>query len=70
MKNTKELFCVRRRNKTADVFEELRSAVACSYISDLKTEPYITKARQALRGLDLEAYPPRQVSDLRDYLGL
>lgn len=53
-----------------DLFEFLQSVLCCSYISDLRTEPYCTEARRVLKSLDLSIFNPRQVNDVYMYIGV
>ena len=56
-------------NDCTDLFEVLKNLVCCTYISDLRTNPYNAKAQSLLRSLDLDIYSARQVNDVCKYIG-
>lgn len=51
-----------------DVFEELRDALGCCYISDLRFPAYLGAARETISGFDLSRYPLSALSDMAEYL--
>lgn len=51
-----------------DIFEILRKALNCQYISDLKFEPNKTKAKQLLKVIPLQEYSIETLSDIAEYL--
>ncbi len=51
-----------------DMFEYLRKMLGCEYISDLRYEPYKTRAQRLLATVPLEGYPLEVLSDLAEYL--
>lgn len=55
-------------NKDFDLLEFLKYILGCTYISDLRTEPYNTKAKIVLKFLNLKKYPISQVKDTFEYL--
>jgi hypothetical protein len=55
-------------NKNLDIFEFLKYILGCEYISDLKFEPYNTKAKIILKFLNLKKYPKNQIRDIFKYL--
>lgn len=54
---------------SVDLFESLKDLLRCSYISDLRMEPYNTQARLIVTHLNLDAYSPNQVNALLSYIG-
>ena len=50
-----------------DVFEKLKSAVGCDYISDLSFEPHRTKAKALLKAMGIEKCSITELNDLADY---
>ena len=55
-------------NKKSDLFEFLKYILGCTYISDLRTEPYNTKARLILKFLNPKKYSKIQIKDAFEYL--
>ena len=53
-----------------DVLEFLKQALYCDYISDLRREPYNSKAKALLKHVDLSGYPDNQVRDIYRYLSV
>ena len=51
-----------------DLFETLKNAVGCPYISDLRDAPYDGAAKHVLETLDLRAYSLKELSDAVTYL--
>lgn len=50
-----------------DVFEELKNAIGCSYVSDLSLEPHRTKAQKMLKTMELEKCSIVELNDIADY---
>ena len=46
-----------------DLFEDLKSQLGCRFVSDLRFEPYSSKAKLLLSEMDLSKYT---LSELRD----
>lgn len=57
-----------KNNKELDLLELLRYTIGCTYISDLRTEPYNAKARLVLRQFNLKKFPCNQISDVFEYI--
>ena len=55
-------------NKDLNLLEFLKYILGCTYISDLKNEPYITKAKLILKFLNLKKYSIDQIRDTFEYL--
>lgn len=53
---------------TEDIFEKLKKAVGCTYIFDVRTEPYCSKAKALLKEMDINDYSLRELNDVSDYL--
>ena len=51
-----------------DIFESLKIAVGCGYISDLRYDPYWSMANHWLAVHSLESYTFRELCDLAAYL--
>lgn len=51
-----------------DVFEKLKSAIGCDYISDLRFEPHNAKAKELLKAMRIETCSIAELNDLADYL--
>ena len=51
-----------------DIFEYLRKMMECQYISDLRYEPYKTRAQKLLITVPLDECPLEALSDLAEYL--
>jgi len=51
-----------------DLFETIQNAVGCDLLSDIKFEPYKTKACTALFSLKLEEYSLEQYEEFANYL--
>lgn len=51
-----------------DLFEELRAALGCSYISDLRSPVYLKAAREAVAAMAVAEYPLTALSDMAEYL--
>lgn len=50
-----------------DVFETLKNAIGCSYISDLSFEPYRTRAQKTLKTMALENCSITELNDIANY---
>jgi len=55
-------------NNKTDVFETLKNTLGCEYISDLKFEPFRTKAMRALKSMELNALSLSELEDIAQYL--
>jgi hypothetical protein len=55
-------------NKELDLLEFLQYIVGCDYISDLKNEPYNSKAKLLLSQLDVSYYSLNQIKDATEYI--
>lgn len=55
-------------NQQADLLEILRCRLNCTYISDLRIEPYNSCARTLLEEIDLGGYPYRDIIDVLKYV--
>ncbi len=53
---------------TVDLFEDVRSALGCLYISDIKSKTYIKQAKVYLKTMDLDECPLSQLVDMSEYL--
>ena len=53
---------------TEDIFEKLQKALECTYISDLRMEPYCSKAKELLKTMDIETYSLKELNDIAFYL--
>lgn len=51
-----------------DLFEMIQKSVGCDMLSDIKFEPYKTKACTAIFSLKLEKFPLSQFEELSSYL--
>ena len=51
-----------------DVFETLKSLVGCEYISDLRFEPYCSRAKVLMKRMILENCSLAELSDLACYI--
>ena len=50
------------------ILDVLKYILDCTYISDLRIEPYNTKAKLLLNKLDLREYSPNQIIDAIEYI--
>jgi len=50
-----------------DVFEKLKNAVSCDYISDLSFEPHRTKAKALLKTMEIEQCSIAELNDIAYY---
>lgn len=55
-------------NNKTDFFETLRTTIGCEYISDMKFEPYRTKAKEALKSMKLSILSLSELKDIAQYL--
>ncbi|MBE6884081.1 MAG: hypothetical protein E7487_05705 [Ruminococcaceae bacterium] len=51
-----------------DIFERLKNAVGCNYVSDLRFEPYCAKAKALLKNMEIESCSITELNDVSDYL--
>lgn len=51
-----------------DLLEFLKYILSCTYISDLKFEPYNDKAKTTLGELNLQKYSLKQLKDVFEYI--
>ena len=51
-----------------DIFEKLKKAVGCTYISDMRTEPYCSKAKSLLKEMGIDDYSLKELNDISFYL--
>lgn len=51
-----------------DLFEELRLLVGGSYVSDLRYEPYRSKAKSAMKKCELTYFSLHTLSEMAEYL--
>ena len=51
-----------------DLFEFLKYVLGCTYVSDLKTEPYNTRAKLILKLINTNRYSDKQVEDIVNYI--
>ena len=68
MMTTERTWLRDRKSNDPDLLEYLQSILRCTYLSDLRTEPYNSRARQLMTQISLAAFPSRQVSDAFHYL--
>lgn len=50
-----------------DIFEQLKDKIGCKCISDLRYDPYRTKAKRMLKELDIEQCSLFELNDLEFY---
>ena len=55
-------------NERFDLLEFLKYVLGCTYVSDLRTEPYNTRARLILERLYLGYYSLNQIRDAIEYI--
>lgn len=55
-------------NKDLELLEFLKYILGCTYISDLKTDPYNDRAKLLLKHLNLNKYSLYQINDAFIYL--
>ena len=58
---------VRYKEWPMDIFEQLKDKIGCKCISDLRFEPYSTKAKNMLKELDIEQCSLAELNDLAFY---
>lgn len=51
-----------------DLLEFLKYILGCTYISDLRKDPYNFKAKLILKQLNLKKYSLHQLSDVFEYI--
>ena len=52
----------------SDLFDFLKYILSCTYISDLKFDPYKNKVKLILKQLNLKKYSSKQVDDMFEYI--
>lgn len=52
----------------SDLLEFLKYVLGCTYISDLRTEPYNTRAKAFFEKLDLTYFSLTKIKDATEYL--
>lgn len=55
-------------NNKTDIFETLKNILGCEYISDMKFEPYRTKAKETLKSMELSILSLSDLKDIAQYL--
>ena len=55
-------------NNKTDIFETLKNILGCEYISDMKFEPYRTKAKEVLKSMELSILSLSDLKDIAQYL--
>lgn len=55
-------------DKDSDLLEFLKYILGCTYISDLRSDPYNTKAKLLLKQLRLKKYSRNQIKEVFDYI--
>ena len=68
MKTMERTMIRNRKNNDPELLEYLQSILRCTYLSDLRMEPYNSRAKQLMAQISLAAFPSRQVSDAYQYL--
>lgn len=53
---------------TNDLFERVKKSLGCDYISDIKCQPYIHRAKVLMRRINLEEYSLHDLNDMAMYL--
>ena len=56
-----------RMEEIMDIFERLKSNLNCNYISDLRVESYCTKAKEMLKGMEIEECSFSELNDITEY---
>ena len=51
-----------------DVFEKLKTDLNCDYISDLRFEPNLSRAKERVRHMELGSLSTVELTDLVEYL--
>lgn len=55
-------------DSNSDLLEFLKYILGCTYISDLRVEPYNSKAKLLLKQLKLDEYSENHVKDIFEYI--
>ncbi len=55
-------------DRQPNLLEDIRAAVGCTYISDLRADLYRSHAIYTLQHTDLSKYSPKALSDVTKYL--
>ena len=55
-------------NGKLDLLEFLKYILGCTYVSDLRQEPYNSKAKLILKQLNLKKYSLHQLADVFEYI--
>lgn len=55
-------------NEYSDLLEFLKYILDCTYISDLRTETYNTKAKLMLKFMNLKKYSIKQINNALEYI--
>lgn len=55
-------------NEEMELLDFIKYVLGCTYISDLRTEPYNERAKMLLDKLDLRNYSLYQIRDTIDYI--
>ena len=55
-------------SNSEDIFEKLKKALGCAYISDMRTEPYCSKAKALLKETEIDNYSLKELNDISFYL--
>ena len=53
---------------TGNLLEDMRRILGCDRIADLWLEPYNSRARDLVKAIDLERYPPEDIVYVMKYL--
>ena len=56
------------KNKKQSLLDFISYILGCSYISDLKYEPYNTRAKKLLQNIRLRRYKLKEIADAIQYL--
>lgn len=59
---------IKKELDTNDLFERLKKSLGCDYISDIKCQPYIRRAKVLMRKMNLEEYSLHDLNDMAIYL--
>ena len=57
-------------NGNLELLEFLKYILGCTYVSDLRVEPYNTRAKLVFERLDLNYYSLKQIRDAIEYLDI
>ena len=55
-------------SNSEDIFEKLKKALGCAYISDMTTEPYCSEAKSLLKEMEIDDYSLKELNDVSFYL--